>query len=149
MSYIAFVLPNDLVHSVCVFDDNVTEQTLDYFAAAIGAARWEDVTLLAPRPAAGWTWVQDSAPVPPAPVPVVVRYLTASQFVQRFTVDEWETICSHTAPLAKGFVARLSVCPTVDLLDDKLASVLDRAVTAGILTNERRDAILATTPDDS
>lgn len=87
-------------------------------------------------------WVYEHGATPPEWYPPQeVRVITGAEFLARFTVDE---INEATQKSVAGAILLMSVRNTVDLSDTvEVGPALDALVTAGVLTTERKMAILS------
>jgi len=110
-------------------------------------ANWPGAILVDSIPCCiGWTYddqtqeFTESAPQPPSEV----LSLPVGEFLSRLTDDELGGIrnLAETNQTAAGWVDWLRSQPTINKNNSRLVAGLDRLVTAGKLTSQRRDEIL-------
>jgi hypothetical protein len=104
-----------------------------------------ETTTVVPAPAAGWLF--SSAGGFTAPVPSVIAkptVITSLSFLDRLTPAE--DLALHTAALSSpqisSYLTRLGAATVVDLKDSRTAASIDALVTAGLLTEDRKVALL-------
>jgi hypothetical protein len=71
-----------------------------------------------------------------------VDRITSSDFIYRFTAQEFASINASTDPVLQGFVAEVKAAPYVWLGAQQVIDGVNYCVTKGYLTQPRADAIL-------
>lgn len=89
--------------------------------------------------------VEEKTYYTPIPEPDPVRWLNANTFMSRFTDEELGLLqeLADTNATIRGWVWWLNRQTAIDRDDPRVVSRLSQAVSAGKLTQERMDAILA------
>lgn len=122
--------------------DASTQAIADEHAAAMGASA-VDITSTDPRPGPGWSYIAGVF-APPTPT-IGPRWINTNDFIARFTdaeLGELQTL-ADTNNAVRGWVWWLDRQIAVDLDDARVVDRLQQAVTAGKLTQQRVDEILA------